>query len=60
MKYIVILSALALTGCGAFDRGYVWFTGDASEVCKRGVLYYQFTSGSAPAYKADGALITCN
>lgn len=53
------LLALSLTGCGWFDREVAKLTGTASEACMRGVLYYQFTSGAAPAYRPDGTLITC-
>lgn len=56
---IAVLLALSLTGCGRLDRWIAGLTGDASEACMRGVLYYQFTSGAAPAYRPDGTLITC-
>jgi hypothetical protein len=51
---------LLLAGCGRLDRWFAGVTGGASESCMRGVLYYQFTSGAAPAYRPDGSLITCS
>ena len=62
MKTIVamICVGLAMSGCGRLDRWFAGVTGGASESCMRGVLYYQFTSGAAPAYKPDGTLITCS
>jgi hypothetical protein len=51
---------LLMTGCGRLDRWFAGVTGGASESCMRGVLYYQFTSGAAPAYKPDGSLVTCS
>lgn len=60
MKYLVTVLALGImSGCGAFDRMKAKFTGDAVEVCMQGVIYYQFTSGSAVAYNPDGSLKTC-
>jgi len=53
-------AVLLVTGCGRLDRWFAGVTGGASESCMRGVLYYQFTSGAAPAYKPDGTLITCS
>jgi hypothetical protein len=55
-----LCAALLVAGCGRLDRWFAGVTGGASESCMRGVLYYQFTSGAAPAYKPDGSLITCS
>lgn len=56
----VLFAVVLVTGCGRLDRWFAGVTGGASESCMRGVLYYQFTSGAAPAYKPDGSLITCS
>ncbi len=55
-----VCAVLLVTGCGRLDRWFAGVTGGASESCMRGVLYYQFTSGAAPAYKPDGTLIKCS
>ncbi len=55
-----VCAVLIVAGCGRLDRWFAGITGGASESCMRGVLYYQFTSGAAPAYKPDGSLITCS
>jgi hypothetical protein len=64
MQMRTLLAALCamhlMSGCGRLDRWFAGVTGGASESCMRGVLYYQFTSGAAPAYKPDGSLITCS
>ncbi len=61
MKRLVILGLVVmLSGCGRLDRWWAGTTGGAVETCERGVLYYQFTSGAAPAYTIDGKLIPCN
>ena len=60
IKYaIVCLLVLAVSGCGRIDRWWAGTTGSAVETCERGVVYYQFTSGAAPAYTVDGKLIPC-
>lgn len=55
---VVTLAALALTGCGWFDRKVASFTG-YSKVCVEGVTYLQFSSGSTPQYAIDGKLVAC-
>ena len=64
MQMKTVLAALCVLllmgGCGGLDRWFAGVTGGASESCMRGVLYYQFTSGAAPAYKPDGSLVTCS
>jgi len=64
MQMRTLLAALCvmllMAGCGRLDRWFAGVTGGASESCMRGVLYYQFTSGAAPAYKPDGSLVTCS
>lgn len=59
MKLAIVLSlSLTLSGCGVWERFFGSITG-FSEICARGVVYYQFTSGAAPAYTADGKLVRC-
>lgn len=61
MKTIILAAAiLTLSGCGAIDRMFVTWTGDATSVCKYGVEYLQFTSGSSVAYNQDGSVRKCN
>jgi len=52
--------ALALTGCGQFDRNMARWTGDPTAICYKGVEYVQFTSGASIAYNQDGTVRTCN
>lgn len=52
------LAALALTGCGWFDRQVAQFTGHG-KVCVEGVTYLQFASGATPQYTIDGKLVAC-
>lgn len=60
MKMIIVaMSIVMLSGCGRIDRWWAGTTGGAVETCERGVVYYQFTSGAAPAYTADGKLVPC-
>lgn len=61
MKAIIIaaLAAVALTGCGWFDRQVASVTGGATETCVGGVLYLQFTSGASVAYNPDGTIKQC-
>lgn len=60
MRALLVVSLmLVLSGCGRLDRWWASTTGGAAESCERGVLYYQFTSGAAPAYTIDGKLIPC-
>ena len=56
----LVFLLLSLSACGAVDRLLANWTGDASEVCMNGVLYYQFTSGSALAVDQSGKPIKCN
>jgi hypothetical protein len=60
MKLILIaLSALALTGCGWFDRYVVANTVGYSKTCIEGVTYLQFPSGVTPQLNIDGQPVTC-
>ena len=59
MKVIILCVVLLLCGCGAIDRAKSYLSGNASEVCMSGVLYYQFTSGSAVSYNQDGSVRKC-
>lgn len=54
----VVLIAVTLTGCGAFDRQMASITG-YSRSCVDGVTYLQFTSGVTPQYTIDGKLVAC-
>lgn len=57
-KLAIILAILALSACGAADRGMANLTG-FSESCISGVAYYQFPSGVTVAYLANGSIKTC-
>jgi len=57
---ILLAAVIALSGCGAFDRFKVSMTGNASNVCMSGVLYYQFTSGTSVALDQDGKVVRCD
>ena len=60
MKLILIaLSALALTGCGWFDRYVVANTVGYSKTCVEGVTYLQFPSGVTPQLNIEGRPVTC-
>lgn len=60
MKLILIaLSALALTGCGWFDRYVVANTVGYSKTCIEGVTYLQFPSGVTPQLNIEGRPVTC-
>ncbi len=61
MKNLLIIGfLLTVTSCGVIDRQMSRITGSASEICHRGVLYLQFTSGSSVALNAKGLPLTCN
>ena len=60
MKLILIaLSALALTGCGWFDRYVVANTVGYSKTCVEGVTYLQFPSGVTPQLNIEGRPVAC-
>lgn len=60
MKYLIIaIMLLALTGCGAIDRGLSRLTGNASEICHDKVIYLQFTSGATVKFLPNGSVATC-
>jgi hypothetical protein len=60
MKLILIaLSALALTGCGWFDRYVVANTVGYSKTCVEGVTYLQFPSGVTPQLNIEGQPVAC-
>lgn len=61
MKKIAIFAivALALSGCGRFDRWSSGMTGKPTEICHRGVTYVQFTSGATVAVDREGKPIPC-
>lgn len=59
MKTTLVLSILALSGCGYIDRKLAGYTGDGTRTCVDGVLYLQFTSGASVAYNPDGSIKTC-
>lgn len=54
-----VLVSLALTGCGAFDRGVAKMAGSA-ESCVDGVSYLQFASGVTVKYAPDGGIARCD
>ena len=59
MKLIItICLAVMLSACGAVDRQVAALTG-YSKVCVDGVVYLQFTSGSAVQVDAMGMPVVC-
>ncbi len=59
MKLIItICLAVMLSACGAVDRQAASLTG-YSKVCVDGVVYLQFTSGSAVQVDAMGKPVVC-
>lgn len=58
MKYLILIMPF-MVGCGAYDRWISSITGDASEVCHKGVVYLQLTSGASVMYNSDGKIATC-
>lgn len=50
--------ALAIAGCGNFERGVAKFKGH-SQQCVDGVVYLQFSSGATVKYRPDGSVWTC-
>lgn len=58
MRKFTVIVVLLLSGCGVGDRVVGGITGFA-RTCADGVMYYQFTSGAAPAYNLDGTLKAC-
>ena len=59
MKKIILILIILTFNCGLWDRITAGVTGGSSDVCMNGVLYYQFTSGSAVAYNTDGTVKLC-
>lgn len=55
-----LMALLAVTGCN--DKRETFIDGNSwpSEMCIRGVVYYTFGHGKAPAYKPDGTLYSCD
>jgi hypothetical protein len=53
------LAMLMLAGCGKIDREVAKITGNAREICHKGVVYLQFTSGASVMYTPDGKVATC-
>ena len=59
MKLIIMIClAAVLSACGAVDRQVASITG-YSKVCVDGVVYLQFTSGSAVQVDAMGKPVVC-
>jgi hypothetical protein len=60
MKLVLIgLSALALTGCGWYERRVVANITGYSKICVEGVTYLQFSSGVTPQVNLDGRPVSC-
>jgi len=57
----ILIALLAVSGCKdnskitSKDKG-TW----PYELCVKGVMYYSFGHGKAPAFKVDGSLYTCD
>ena len=58
LPLVLLALAVALSGCGKFDRGVAKIKGSAQS-CIDGVLYLQFTSGATVKYNRDGTIATC-
>ena len=54
-----MIAALALTGCGWFDRYVVANTVGYSKICIESVTYLQFPSGVTPQLNIEGRPVTC-
>lgn len=54
----VLFCAVALVGCGKFDRLEASLTGVA-KTCVDGVTYLQFTSGATAQLGLDGKPVAC-
>ena len=59
MKILIITGLLALSSCGRMNRIFQGWTGNAVEMCHKGVSYLQFESGVAVQYSQDGKITTC-
>lgn len=60
MKTAILAAVvIALSGCGAGDRLSALVTGDGVEICHKGVVYLQFTSGVTVMYARDGKIALC-
>jgi hypothetical protein len=61
MKNIALIAilAVALSGCGRFDRWVAGTTGQPVETCVDGVTYLQFTSGSTVKVDREGKPVPC-
>jgi hypothetical protein len=57
-KYLLIVLALSLTGCGAYNRTVAKYKG-LSQVCYEKVSYLQFPSGVTVQYDTTGHVVTC-
>jgi uncharacterized protein YceK len=55
---IILIAALALTGCGKMDQLEAHYTG-FSKICIDGVTYIQFTSGASVQVDRDGKPVAC-
>ena len=60
-KLLLVTIALALSGCGWFDRKVVANVTGYSTICikETGVMYIQGPSGLAPLYEVSGKLVPC-
>lgn len=58
MKYLLLMAALLMVGCGKVSRIEASFTGHSIE-CVNGVEYIQFISGVTVSYNQDGSIRTC-
>jgi hypothetical protein len=56
---VLLLLALALTGCGWFDRKVTANLTGYSTSCIEGVRYLQFPSGVTVQYERDGRPKAC-
>jgi len=59
-KLVLIgLAALALTGCGWYERKVVANITGYSKTCVEGVTYLQFSSGATPQVNLEGLPVAC-
>ena len=61
MKTAIILATIliSLTGCEAAQCSYSKLTGQPTEICHKGVVNLQFTSGATPMYGTNNLIVTC-
>ena len=58
-KLMILVMLMSVTSCGKFNRIVQNITGEAQEVCYKGVTYLQFGSGATVGYNKDNTVMLC-